>query len=407
MATIAIVNSILISLVLISLLSLVTAFIVLKKFKKKEQTPAANATKPELIAIKELERKLEKITDNQGKSKDELKELLNQSTVKALERKGDLVKTINQSKSELNKLLNQQLKENEALKGLVEKKNEALTGNLKEVKTELKTELKASIKRADELVNDFKKLREQFSKGTQHTGAIAEFIGNRMIERIGGIDYQGTNKYLTFSYQEPFKTIDNQEVRPDLTIRGNDKEEPTTYLDVKWPKNTYQSYLKEPHNKQVKTAFINSLKNDVKNISNKYLEKIAFKAEFAILFLPSDRLFEVAINLGSVYGVAKDSKQQLNYIELCFEYRVVPTSPATLIAVISTLKRYYALFKKLKGQTKNIVLIEKWLKRSDAIEEKLIRIIDLASKITKKADEIKGQMKLNCKTAAELPSPAE
>ena len=401
MATIAIVNSVLISLV--SLLSLVAAFIVLKKFKKREKTPEANATKPELIAIKELEKKLEKLTDNQGKSKDELKELLNQSIVKALERKGELIKTINQSKSELNKLLNQQLRENEALKGLVEKKNEALTGNLKEVKTELKT----SIKRADELVNDFKKLNEQFSKGTQHTGAIAEFIGNRMIERIGRIDYQATNKYLTFSYQEPIKTIDNQEIRPDLTIRGNDKEEPTTYLDVKWPKNTYQNYLKEPNNKQVKTAFINSLKNDVKSINNKYLERIAFKAKFAILFLPSDRLFEVAISLGRVYGVASDSKQQLNYNELCFEYRVVPTSPATLIAVISTLERYYALFKKLEGQTKNIELIEKWLKRSDAIDKKLLTIIDLASKITKKADEIKGQMKLNCKTAAKLPSPAE
>ena len=97
----------------------------------------------------------------------------------------------------------------------------------------------------------------------------------------------------------------------------------------------------------------------------------------------------------------------MNYIELCFYYKVVPTSPATLIAVISTLERYYDLFDGLEGQVKNIKGINNWLKRKDNIDNKLLMIVDLVAKITKKADEIKGQMKLNCKTAVKLPSPAE
>ena len=385
MAAIAIVNSILISLVLISLLSLVAAFIVLKKFKKKEQTPEANTTKPELTAIKELERKLEKITENQGSGKDELKELLNRSTKEAIARKAELERTINQSKSELNKLLNQSIKGN----------------------TELKGELNMVIKRGDDLMKDFKKLDELFSKGTQHTGAMAELIGRKMIKRIGGIDYQTNNKYLTFSYQEVFKTVDGKEVKPDLTIRGNDKKRPTTFLDVKWPRDVYQDYLKDPNNEKNKKEFINSLKRDVKSISNKYLERVVFKAKFAILLVPSDGLLEEAMNLGQVYGVAKNSKEQMTYSEFCFDNNVVPTSPATLIAVISTLERYYELFNDLAGQLKNIELIKKWFKGKDNINEKLKMIVNWCNKILKKAEEIEGQMKLNCKTVAELPSPAE
>ena len=263
------------------------------------------------------------------------------------------------------------------------------------------------IKRGDDLMKDFKKLDELFSKGTQHTGAMAELIGRKMIKRIGGIDYQTNNKYLTFSYQEVFKTVDGKEVKPDLTIRGNDKKRPTTFLDVKWPRDVYQDYLKDPNNEKNKKEFINSLKRDVKSISNKYLERVVFKAKFAILLVPSDGLLEEAMNLGQVYGVAKNSKEQMTYSEFCFDNNVVPTSPATLIAVISTLERYYELFNDLAGQLKNIELIKKWFKGKDNINEKLKMIVNWCNKILKKAEEIEGQMKLNCKTVAELPSPAE
>ena len=113
------------------------------------------------------------------------------------------------------------------------------------------------------------------------------------------------------------------------------------------------------------------------------------------MFLPSDRLFEAAIE-------ASD-ELKVNYIKWCFDLKIVPTSPSTLIGVISTLERYYTLFDKLKEQTKYLKWINDWERRFIAIRKHIEAINREASLIVKNTDYIEKQMLLNERTAAKLP----
>ena len=148
---------------------------------------------------------------------------------------------------------------------------------MKEVKTALTTSITGYSKRADELISNFKELNEVFSKGTKSTGDAAELIGLRLIKSIGSVDYQGTNNYLSFSYQQPFKTDDGKSLIPDITIKGNDKEIPTTYLDVKWPQETFKKYLsiKKEVSKQDRKEKVKAFVSNLKAVSDKYLNKTA------------------------------------------------------------------------------------------------------------------------------------
>ena len=403
-------NILIIALIALILIITLTATVFYVK-KNKIKTPYPEENKPQLEAIKNLESKLEKVTENQSKGKDELKHLLTEASKEAIKRKSDLTQSIIKSKAELNQLLTKTTTElkgkfdakTEALKSEVKNKNEALKGDLKEAKTALTTSITGYSKRADELIGSVEELKEVFSKGTKSTGNAAELIGLRLIKSIGSVDYQGTNNYLSFSYQQPFKTDTGKTVIPDITIKGNDKEIPTTYLDVKWPQETFKKYLSikkevsKQHKEGIIKAFVSNLKADVKAVSDKYLNKKNFKNSFAILFLPSDRLFEAAIEASNERGV------NFNYIEWCFDLKIVPTSPSTLIGVLSTLERYYDLFKKLKERDKDLKWIEDWDRRFKAIRKHIEAINREAGLIVKKTDEIGKQMLLNERTAARLP----
>ena len=395
--------------IFIVLILITLAPILFYLIKKQQSNPPLPAENQNLEAIKSLENKLEKVTENQSKGKDELKHLLTEASKEAIKRKGDLTQSIIKSKAELNQLLTKTTTElkgkfdakTEALKSEVKNKSEALKGDLKEAKTALTTSITGYSKQAAELIGDFKELKEVFSKGTKSTGDAAEIIGLRLIKSIGSVDYQGTNKYLSFSYQQPFKTETGKTLIPDITIKGNDKEIPTTYLDVKWPQETFKKYLSikkevsKQHKEGIVKAFVSKLKADVKAVSDKYLYKTSFKNNFAILFLPSDRLFEAAIEASY--------KENISYIEWCFDLKIVPTSPSTLIGVLSTLERYYQLFKGLKDQAKDLKWINDWDRRFKAIRKHIEAINREAGLIVKKTDEIGKQMLLNERTAAKLP----
>ena len=250
---------------------------------------------------------------------------------------------------------------------------EKLLAAITRTKEELGQLLHDSLKGTSNLktkLEDYQKLSEAhlrnfadlFTKGTKATGDLGEALAERLLAHVQTISHGANNRYLVISRQQ---LIPGTQLRPDLTIKGAAGQFPPIYLDIKFPKEVYQHYLRQPAAAS-KKKLINSLKDDIESINHKYLTlKTPAISPFAIMFVPSDRLFRDCLEMNQGFGRKQDSlkvhdgQSDRSFIDFCFDNCVVPTSPANLIGVLSTLERYFQLFQEIKNQKSTVQQIQR------------------------------------------------
>ncbi|MGL5268205.1 MAG: hypothetical protein ACRC8P_00315 [Spiroplasma sp.] len=115
---------------------------------------------------------------------------------------------------------------------------------------------------------------------------------------------------------------------------------PPIIINAKIPRDTFLDYVP-------KDNFKKGIIRHVKDIKNKYIKG---DVPFAIMFLPSDNiLIELITNFGDVFGqdkTVKSNGENLNFLEYCFENKIVPVSSGNIISVLTMLERYFIMYNK-------------------------------------------------------------
>jgi len=212
-------------------------------------------------------------------------------------------------------------------------------------------------------------------------GDLKKVLTNVKMQGIWGEVQLGNLLKQIFSEEQYEKNakidpISNQRVDYVLKLPNKDKENSRTLLpiDAKLPLvdyhklvEFYESSDKTNIEKQVKALSL-SIQKEAKSISQKYI-KPPFSTDFAVMFLPIEGLYAEVIRIPGLVE------------KLQREYRVIITSPTTLIALLNSVQ---IGFKTIAIEKRSN---EVW-KLLDIIKHEFSNFINILGKTKIKLDQV-------------------
>ncbi len=287
-----------------------------------------------LVTFKNQEEKLihqsKDLEQLQQKFKIEFENIAN----KLLEEKS--IKFTEQNKNNLDAILNP-LKER--IKDFEEKVDKTYKAESNE-----RVSLKTQIENLTQLNQQLNEGAANLTKALKGENKTQGNWGEMILEKI--LEYSGLTKGIEYETQVTYKNQSNERVIPDVIINLPDKKH--LIIDAKVSLLAYNQIVNaasEEEAKQFKTAHIASIKNHIKNLSDKKYETLdALNApDFVLLFLPIESSFAMAVQADN------------DLFEYAWERRIVLVSPSTLLATLRTIAATW----KQEKQTKNALEIAK------------------------------------------------
>lgn len=184
-------------------------------------------------------------------------------------------------------------------------------------------------KEADNLANAL--------KGQAKTrGDWGEFILQRLLEVSGLI------KNIHYSLQETFKDSENKILRPDVVIYMPENRH--LIIDSKVSLLSYERYYNDEKNREIHLKeFINSTKEHIKDLKNKFYQEIKEinSPDFVLMFIPTEGAFSLIF------------QQPDELIEFALKNNILLVGPSALLTTLKTVE----LFRKHEKQTQNVIEI--------------------------------------------------
>ncbi len=190
---------------------------------------------------------------------------------------------------------------------------------LKKTSAELKGSLTANNESSEKVAKEARKLAEAMTSTTKQ-GSWGELQLKRVAELTGML------KNIDFVTQET-KTTDEGILRPDLVVKL--PGERNIIVDAKAPTKNYieaQNTQNEAERTRLLNEFALKIRNHAKQLGAKeYWNQYKPAPEFVILFLPSESLFSVALQIDP------------SLIEYSWDQKVVIATPTTLLSILRTI----------------------------------------------------------------------
>ncbi len=190
---------------------------------------------------------------------------------------------------------------------------------LKKTSAELKGSLTANNESAEKVAKEARKLAEAMTSTTKQ-GSWGELQLKRVAELTGML------KNIDFVTQET-KTTEDGILRPDLVVKL--PGERNIIVDAKAPTKNYieaQNAPNETERTRLLNEFALKIRNHAKQLGAKeYWNQYKPAPEFVILFLPSESLFSVALQIDP------------SLIEYSWDQKVVIATPTTLLSILRTI----------------------------------------------------------------------
>jgi len=190
---------------------------------------------------------------------------------------------------------------------------------LKRTSAELKGSLTTNNESAEKVAKEARKLAEAMTSTTKQ-GNWGELQLKRVAELTGML------KNIDFVTQETIMTDDGI-LRPDLVVKL--PGERNIVVDAKAPTKNFiesQNAQNESERTRLLNEFAAKIRNHAKQLGAKeYWNQYKPAPEFVILFLPSEALFSVALQIDP------------NLIEYSWDQKVVIATPTTLLSILRTI----------------------------------------------------------------------
>ena len=163
--------------------------------------------------------------------------------------------------------------------------------------------------------------------------------GEMILENL--LESSGLRKDLEYTIQPSFRNnnIDGEKhlLRPDVIINLPDKK--TVIIDSKVSLNSYSQYIAAIDENEKKTALkthIQSIKNHIKNLSDKDYSAISelHSLDFVLLFVPIEQALMLAIN------------EEPDLIFNAFQKKIILVSATTLLATVRTIENFWRYDKQ-------------------------------------------------------------
>ena len=203
----------------------------------------------------------------------------------------------------------------------------------------------------------------------------------RMLSNIQNIGEK--NHFLTVIKDKPL----SDGKKPDLTFQTNNQnlKYPPVYLDAKFPAISFQNMQKD-QNPSSEKAFFENVKRQVKSLNQKYIAESSTinpteSANFVIMFLPSDAMFYFLME-------QQNFSNKISFIQFCFNQKIVPTSPSTIIGFLGTFERYCELFNDIQQNETSLLIIKQFKKKMDEFFSIVNSIIKQQNKLADKIEKL-------------------
>lgn len=116
--------------------------------------------------------------------------------------------------------------------------------------------------------------------------------------------------------------------RVDAAIRVGERLLP---IDAKFPLESFQRLAAEPENLALRKEFNQTLKKHIDDIADKYIRPAEHTTEFALIYLPAERIY---------YEIISSEDQSI--FSYALKRRVIPTSPGHLYPLLATISSIYS-----------------------------------------------------------------
>lgn len=116
--------------------------------------------------------------------------------------------------------------------------------------------------------------------------------------------------------------------RVDAIIKVGERLLP---IDAKFPLESFQRLASEPDNKALRKEFTQTLKKHIDDIADKYIRPDEKTTEFALIYLPAERIY---------YEIISSDDQTI--FSHALKRRVIPTSPGHLYPLLATITSIYS-----------------------------------------------------------------
>ena len=269
---------------------------------------------------------------------------------------------------------------------------------LKSFEDTVHSQMKENIKKAATFKEQINQLKELNIKISQDASNLTNALkgdnkvqgnwGELILERV--LDSSGLEKGVEYKTQVSLTNVEDNRIQPDAVIYLPDNKH--IIIDAKVSLIAYEKFVNETDdfekNNHLK-AHLASLKNHVKNLSNKKYQTAEelTTPDFILLFIPIEASFGAAI------------KEDVSLFNFAWDKNIVIVSPSTLLA---TLKTIASLWKQEK-QNKNVLQIAEesgklydkfvgFLKDIDDIEKSFERTTRQFGEIQKKLHSGSGNI---------------
>lgn len=346
----------------------------------------------DILKTKLLEQKSE-LVEMQDQLKDQFENLAN----KILDEKAQ--KFAKQNKEGLDQLLTPLGSKLEEFKKKVEETYEKGT----QERFTLKEQIRQMAELNQKMSDDAKNLTKALKGDSKAQGNWGEVILERILER------SGLTKGREYEVQQSSKTEDGKLLQPDVVVHLPDEK--FLIIDSKVSLTDYERFSSTDDEETLKQALkshVGSLRNHVKNLSDKKYQQIHGNRspDFVLLFVPIEPAFAAALQADS------------NLYYEAFDRNIVIVSPSTLLATLATIdsvwKQEYqnknameianrggALYDKFVGFVESMDQIGERIKQTQrSYEEAKSRLSEGSGNLVRQAEMLK---ELGAKAAKKLP----
>lgn len=183
--------------------------------------------------------------------------------------------------------------------------------------------------------SELKRVVEIGASLTQETTALKNALKRPNVRGRWGelqlkncIELAGMSEFADVTFQDEHSTIDNEKLRPDMTVRMPGGR--TVIVDAKTPIDAFLSALEEVDTEKRALEFARHarhIKDHIRDLSKKsYPDHVKNSADFTILFLPNESFLYAALEV------------EHDIVEFALQRKVLIATPPTLIGLLKVIR---------------------------------------------------------------------
>ncbi len=228
--------------------------------------------------------------------------------------------------------------------------------------------IKGLLEKTEKIGNDAVNLTKALKANPKIQGDWGEMILERILEE------SGLRKGEEYYAQENCVTDDGRNVRPDMIVRF--PENRSIVIDSKVSLTAYVNYIcaeSEPEKRQALAAHINSVRDHIKELSEKDYSKVVNDSiGYVLMFIPNE---------GSYIAAVEQDKELLNF---AYKRRIIVISPSNLMMA---LQLAYNLWQS-ERQSRNV---EEIIRTGSNLYDKFVTFVNTFEKLGDRLDDARKQ----------------